>query len=246
MVISANKSNSIERLKFRHTCFPVTVKLPNSHEITVAERFVTFRDSYHHVASTIYWLHSLEYTYLDDTLTDMKWIEIDGSDGSFHFTYDVTGPMSMTFYGAEYFYLKNAQGGLAGLIDQQGRRLYPIPLLICIDGAEYSFGFSCYKKLPSDFSSTAHLIRIRVCIGYDWRFWDKTPEIAELKSDGELCFSLRDSSRERMTNKTIFVSGGVVFAGFFIHGAVCDVCVSPVKKKRRMKERLRREAKRDL
>ena len=187
-----------------------------------------------------------EYTYLDDALTDMKWIEIDGSDSSFHFTYDATGPMSMTFYGAEYFYLKNAQGGLAGLIDQQGRRLYPIPLLICIDGAEYSFGFSCYKKLPSDFSSTAHLIRIRVCIGYDWRFWDKTPEIAELKSDGELCFSLRDSSRERMTNKTIFVSGGVVFTGFFIHGAVCDVCVSPVKKKRRMKERLRREAKRDL
>lgn len=40
---------------------------------------------------------------------------------------------------------------------------------------------------------------------------------------------------ENMTNKTIFVSGGVVFTGFFIHGAVCDVCVSPVKKKRRIK-----------
>lgn len=125
------------------------------------------------------------YSYLGDTLTQVR-IDAPTGSTSLHFTYD----------GAEYFYLKNAQGGLAGLIDQQGRRLYPIPLLICIDGAEYSFGFSCYKTLPSDFSSTAHLIRIRVCIGYDWRFWDKIPEIAELKSDGELCFSLRDSSRE--------------------------------------------------
>ena len=40
------------------------------------------------------------------------------------------------------------------LMSSQGRRLYPVPLLICTDGTEYTFGFSCYKKLPSDFNST--------------------------------------------------------------------------------------------
>mgnify|MGYP000363325740 FL=1 len=64
-----------------------------------------------------------EYTYLDDALTDMKWIEIDGSDSSFHFTYDATGPMSMTFYGTEYFYLKNAQGDVVGLVDSSGTQV---------------------------------------------------------------------------------------------------------------------------
>lgn len=64
-----------------------------------------------------------EYTYLDDMLTDMKWTEIDGSDSSFHFTYDAVGPMSMTFCGAEYFYLKNAQGDVTGLVDSSGTQV---------------------------------------------------------------------------------------------------------------------------
>lgn len=64
-----------------------------------------------------------EYIYLDDMLTDMKWTEIDGSDSSFHFTYDAVGPMSMTFCGAEYFYLKNAQGDVTGLVDSSGTQV---------------------------------------------------------------------------------------------------------------------------
>lgn len=64
-----------------------------------------------------------EYTYLDDMLTDMKWTEIDESDSSFHFTYDAVGPMSMTFCGAEYFYLKNAQGDVTGLVDSSGTQV---------------------------------------------------------------------------------------------------------------------------
>ena len=89
------------------------------------------------------------------------------------------------------------------LMSSQERRLYPIPLLICTDGTEYTFGFSCYKKLPSDFNSTPHSIRIRVYTGYNWRPWDATPEIAELEADGTLCFSLRDSNRERKTSRVI-------------------------------------------
>ena len=64
-----------------------------------------------------------KYTYLGDTLTDMQWVEVDGSESSFHFTYDTTGPMSMTFYGAEYFYLKNAQGDVTGLVDSSGTQV---------------------------------------------------------------------------------------------------------------------------
>ena len=66
---------------------------------------------------------SARYSYLGDTLTDMQWIEIDGSESSFHFTYDTTGPMSMTFYGTEYFYLKNAQGDVTGLVDSSGTQV---------------------------------------------------------------------------------------------------------------------------
>lgn len=49
------------------------------------------------------------YSYLGDTLTQ---INIDAPTGStsLHFTYDELGPMSVTYDGAEYFYLKNAQG----------------------------------------------------------------------------------------------------------------------------------------
>ena len=64
-----------------------------------------------------------KYTYLGDTLTDMQWVEVDGSESSFHFTYDTTGPMSMTFYGTEYFYLKNAQGDVTGLVDSSGTQV---------------------------------------------------------------------------------------------------------------------------
>lgn len=101
------------------------------------------------------------------------------------------------------------------LMSSQGRRLYPVPLLICTDGTEYTFGFSCYKKLPSDFNSTPHSIRIRVYTGYNWRPWDATPEIAELEADGTLCFSLRDSNRERKTSRVILVSIGAAFTGIF-------------------------------
>ena len=66
---------------------------------------------------------SAKYSYLGDTLTDMQWTEVDGSESSFHFTYDATGPMSMTFYGAEYFYLKNAQGDVTGLVDSSGTQV---------------------------------------------------------------------------------------------------------------------------
>ena len=46
-----------------------------------------------------------------------------GNSTLMHFTYDATGPMSMTFYGTEYFYLKNAQGDVTGLVDSSGTQV---------------------------------------------------------------------------------------------------------------------------
>lgn len=130
------------------------------------------------------------------------------------------------------------------LMSSQGRRLYPVPLLICTDGTEYTFGFSCYKKLPSDFNSAPHSIRICIYTGYNWRPWDTTPEIAELESDGKLCFSLRDSNRERKNSRVTLVSIGAVFTGIFMLCVGCEISLLPaVQKRRRAKERAKRIAK---
>ena len=37
-----------------------------------------------------------------------------------HFTYDSTGPASVTYNGIKYFYLKNAQGDVTGLVNASG------------------------------------------------------------------------------------------------------------------------------
>ena len=130
------------------------------------------------------------------------------------------------------------------LMSSQECRLYPIPLLICADGTEYTFGFSCYKKLPSDFNSAPHSIRICIYTGYNWRPWDTTPEIAELESDGKLCFSLRDSNRERKNSRVTLVSIGAVFTGIFMLCVGCEIALLPaVQQRRRAKERAKRIAK---
>ena len=37
-----------------------------------------------------------------------------------HFTYDSLGPASVTYNGVKYFYLKNAQGDVTGLVNASG------------------------------------------------------------------------------------------------------------------------------
>lgn len=128
---------------------------------------------------------------------------------------------------------------------RQNGSLYPSPLLICADGAEYSFGESCYRKLPSDFNSKAHSIRVRVYTGYNWRFWDKTPEIAELEADGEICFSLRDSNRGLRVTKVFLIAVGIIFTSLFILSIALEISTFPeVEKYFRAREKKRREKKR--
>lgn len=40
-----------------------------------------------------------------------------------YFTYDAVGPLSVNFNGTEYFYLKNAQGDVTGLVDSTGTKV---------------------------------------------------------------------------------------------------------------------------
>ena len=55
------------------------------------------------------------FSYLGDTLTDLSW----GSN-RMHFTYDSLGPASVTYNGVKFFYLKNAQGDVTGLVNASG------------------------------------------------------------------------------------------------------------------------------
>ena len=58
------------------------------------------------------------YAYLGDTLTDLSW-----DSNRMHFTYDSLGPASVTYNGVKYFYLKNAQGDVTGLVNASGTQV---------------------------------------------------------------------------------------------------------------------------
>ena len=62
------------------------------------------------------------YSYLGDTLTQVRIVE-PNSSATLHFTYDEIGSMSVTYDGAEYFYLKNAQGDVTGLVNSSGTQV---------------------------------------------------------------------------------------------------------------------------
>ena len=69
------------------------------------------------------------YSYLGDTLTQVN-ISAPTGSATLHFTYDEIGPMSVTYDGAEYFYLKNAQGDVTGLVNsairaEENGEVYP-------------------------------------------------------------------------------------------------------------------------
>ena len=51
-------------------------------------------------------------------MTEMTW----GSN-KLHFTYDSLGPASVTYNGVKYFYLKNAQGDVTGLVNASGTQV---------------------------------------------------------------------------------------------------------------------------
>ena len=58
------------------------------------------------------------YFYLGDQLVEMTW-----DNNRMHFTYDEIGPASVNYNGTEYFYVRNAQGDVTGLVSTSGARV---------------------------------------------------------------------------------------------------------------------------
>ncbi len=58
------------------------------------------------------------YHYLGDQLVELTW-----GGNKLHFTYDSAGPLSVNYNGTEYFYVKNAQGDVTGLVNASGTRV---------------------------------------------------------------------------------------------------------------------------
>ena len=58
------------------------------------------------------------YHYLGDQLVELTW-----GGNKLHFTYDSTGPLSVNCNGTEYFYVKNVQGDVTGLVNASGTRV---------------------------------------------------------------------------------------------------------------------------
>ena len=58
------------------------------------------------------------YHYLGDQLVELTW-----GGNKLHFTYASTGPLSVNCNGTEYFYVKNAQGDVTGLVSASGTRV---------------------------------------------------------------------------------------------------------------------------
>ena len=58
------------------------------------------------------------YHYLGDQLVEMTW----GSN-RMRFSYDAIGAMSVSYNGTDYFYLRNAQGDVTGLVDSAGTKV---------------------------------------------------------------------------------------------------------------------------
>ena len=67
------------------------------------------------------------YSYSGDMLTHAAIHDSSSRDSGnyteMHFTYDVNGPMSINYNGAEYFYLKNAQGDVTGIVNIAGTQV---------------------------------------------------------------------------------------------------------------------------
>ena len=88
----------------------------------------TYGDSYNFriVGGQLYYIGDstgTSYYYAGDDLSQINITFPDNSSTSLHFTYDEIGPMSVTYNGAEYFYLKNAQGDVTGLVNSSGTQV---------------------------------------------------------------------------------------------------------------------------
>lgn len=104
------------------------------------------------------------YHYLDNQLTEMTW-----SGNNLHFTYDEIGPMSVIYNGAEYFYLKNAQGDVTGLVNSSGTQVV-------------DYTYDAWGNILSTTGSMADSLGYTNPIRYRGYYYDSETELYYLQS----------------------------------------------------------------
>ena len=138
------------------------------------------------------------YYYAGDDLSQINITFPDNSSTSLHFTYDALGPMSVTYDGAEYFYLKNAQGDVTGLVNSAIRadELEAVSSMLAADPALVNIPA---PKKPADTRGMSPL-QAALCTGWHR---DIAWFLLEHGADGNFCAGADRENRSAYSGKTI-------------------------------------------
>ena len=104
------------------------------------------------------------YHYMGDQLVELTW-----GGNKLHFTYDSTGPLSVNCNGTEYFYVKNAQGDVTGLVSASGTRVV-------------TYTFDAWGKVQSVTGSLATTLGTRNPLRYRGYIYDTETGMYYLQS----------------------------------------------------------------
>ena len=94
------------------------------------------------------------YVYAGFTLTDVTW----GSN-SMHFVYDALGAAAVVYNGTTYYYLRNAQGDIVGIVDTSGNTVV-------------SYAYDAWGKLLSTTGTMASTLGVDNPLRYRGYFYD--------------------------------------------------------------------------
>ena len=104
------------------------------------------------------------YHYLGDQLVELTW-----GGNKLRFTYDSTGPLSVNYNGTEYFYVKNAQGDVTGMVNASGTRVV-------------TYTFDAWGKVQSVTGSLATTLGTRNPLRYRGYIYDTETGMYYLQS----------------------------------------------------------------
>ncbi len=94
------------------------------------------------------------YVYAGSTLTDVTW-----GNNSLHFVYDALGASAVVYNGTTYYYLRNAQGDIVGIVDTSGNTVV-------------SYAYDAWGKLLSTTGTLASTLGVYNPLRYRGYFYD--------------------------------------------------------------------------